>query len=190
MRSHFHCLAAVVVLLSLAPVEASAPVRGIVGQPAPSWDGVRSWANLPDGVTTLDVSDFAGDVVYLFAFQSWCPGCHSHGFPTLEAVARELADEPDVHFVAVQTVFEGFQVNTEPKALSSVRQFDLDIPVGHDPGPKGGRSTILDHYRTGGTPWTALIDREGRVRFNDFSIRSPEAIALVRELLAEPRPDR
>ena len=44
--------------------------RGIQDRAAPSW-GVQTWFNLPEGVSELDVADFAGRVVYLYCFQSW-----------------------------------------------------------------------------------------------------------------------
>jgi hypothetical protein len=103
-------------------------------------------------------------------------------------VSEAFTEEPGVAFVAIQTVFEGFGTNTSPKALATVKKYELDIPVGHDPGPKGGRSTILDRYRTGGTPWTIVIDRGGRVRYNAFSIDAEQAVELIERLLAEEPP--
>ena len=38
------------------------------------------------------MADFRGKVVYLYFFQSWCPGCHRHGFPTLQAMSKHFAD--------------------------------------------------------------------------------------------------
>lgn len=58
------------------------PTYGIEGERAPAW-GVASWFNLPDDKTRLDIQDFEDQVVYLYCFQSWCPGCHSRGFPAL-----------------------------------------------------------------------------------------------------------
>ncbi len=86
---------------------------GILGQRAPNWR-VDEWYNLGDNVERIDVADFKGKIVYLFGFQSWCPGCHSHGFPTLQAVEKHYRDNDDVVFVAIQTVFEGYHVNTYP----------------------------------------------------------------------------
>ncbi len=83
----------------------SRPTPGILGRPAPSW-GVQRWINLPDDATSLDVGDFEGKVLYLYCFQSWCPGCHSQGFPTLQTMIERYRDADDVAFVAVQTVFE------------------------------------------------------------------------------------
>ncbi|MCH7878660.1 MAG: redoxin domain-containing protein, partial [candidate division Zixibacteria bacterium] len=56
---------------------------GILDRPAPDWS-VEKWHNLPPGKQSLDISDYKGKVLYLYCFQSWCPGCHKHGFPTLQ----------------------------------------------------------------------------------------------------------
>ena len=127
-------------------------------------------------------------MIYLYCFQSWCPGCHSHGFPTLREVREHFLDAgaDDVAFVAVQTVFEGHRTNTATKAKSTVAGFELDIPTGHDPGAGGRRPSLMRGYRTGGTPWTILIDKRGVVRFNGFRIRPDKAIAAIEKLRAEP----
>lgn len=155
---------------------------GILGQKAPEW-GVSNWFNLENGTEKLDVSDFKGKVVYLYGFQSWCPGCHSHGFPTLQQVEKHFKENENVVFVAVQTVFEGFESNTIDKAVKTVQEFKLDIPVGHDSGRNGSGSALMRRYRSGGTPWTVIIDREGFVQFNDFSIKPDKAVALIDRLL-------
>lgn len=142
---------------------------GIQDEKAPAW-GVTTWFNLPDGKQALDRHDFDGKLLVVYCFQSWCPGCHSHGFPTLQALKAAYEDRPDIAFVAIQTVFEGFEANTLARAKAIARQYQLDIPFGHDPGPDGQRSLVMQRYRTGGTPWTILIDRNGIVRFNDFHV--------------------
>ena len=159
----------------------SHPTYGIQGERAPAW-GVTSWFNLPDDKPRLDIQDFEDQVVYLYCFQSWCPGCHARGFPALLQVMEAFTDTPDVAFVAVQTVFEGFSSNTLARAQEVARQYHLTIPFGHDPGPDGRRSLILQRYRTGGTPWTVIIDRAGVVRYNDFFIAPDEAVALIESL--------
>ncbi len=164
---------------------AEARKRGIVGQTAPSWQGIETWFQLPKGKKALDVSDFKGKVVYLYCFQSWCPGCHSRGFPTLKHVHHQFGGQSDVVFVAIQTVFEGFTTNTASRALSTVQDFGLDIPTGHDPGPSDGGSLVMRRYRSGGTPWTILIDKKGVVRFNGFRLSPDQARAQVEALIAE-----
>ncbi len=155
---------------------------GISGLAAPEWE-VSEWFNLPDSGSTLRLRDFEDRVVYLYCFQSWCPGCHSHGFPTMKAVVESFADRPEVAFVAVQTVFEGFEVNTAQAALDTVAEFGLDIPIGHDVGPGQTVSPLMRDYRSGGTPWTVFIDRLRRVRFNGFSITPSDAMTGLTTLI-------
>ena len=157
---------------------------GIVGAKAPQWN-LEQWINLPPGRETLDLSDLDGRVVYLLCFQSWCPGCHSHGFPTLVKLIDHYQGQDDVAFVAVQTVFEGYSTNTPKRAWETARSFKLSIPVAHD-GSAGHRSTLMARYRTGGTPWTVVIDREGTVRFNDFRIGVDQARRLIDKLRRQP----
>lgn len=162
------------------------PRYGIQGQKAPEWQ-VKEWINLPKEKQKLELEDFQGKVVYLYCFQSWCPGCHSHGFPTLKAIHKEFEEHPEVAFVAIQTVFEGFQTNTLTQAKQVAKKFELDIPIGHDPGLDRRRSEVLKHYRTGGTPWTILIDSNGVVRYNHFRLEPEQGIQMIRSLLEEKK---
>lgn len=159
------------------------PKRGVLGEKAPSL-GVTTWLNLPEGKDSVDVGDYEGKVVYLYGFQSWCPGCHKYGFPTLTKLIEHYKNNDDVAFVAVQTVFEGFSTNTPQRAKETAQRYGLTIPVGHSGSPNE-RSTVMQRYRTRGTPWTVIIDREGTVRYNDFHITPNDAIALIERLLGK-----
>ncbi len=154
---------------------------GIQGYQAPEW-GVETWFNLPDEQQRIDLRNFTSTVIYLFCFQSWCPGCHSHGFPTLLNVMDQFRVSSGVAFVAIQTVFEGFEVNTAERARETAEKYQLTIPVGHDPGLDGRRSLIMQRYRTGGTPWTIVIDSTGTVRYNDFHVEVNQMTDLINRL--------
>jgi len=152
--------------------------KGIPLQEAPSLDGV-AWIKADDNVTPAIEK---GEVNYLFFFQSWCPGCHSHGFPTLKKMKQEF---PEVNFIAIQTVFEGFSTNTKKRAITAVNSFGLDIPIGHD-GTAGKPSPLMRRYRAGGTPWTVIIDKKGVVRFNGFRLTVEQGKELLMMLEVEP----
>ncbi|MEE9131319.1 MAG: TlpA disulfide reductase family protein [Phycisphaerales bacterium] len=158
-------------------------VGGIVGQAAPSW-GVAQWTNLPQDKKALDLSDFSGKVLYLYCFQSWCPGCRQYGFSTLVELVDRYETAEDVAFVAVQTVFEGYQINTAQAGWRMVQEFGLNIPIGHD-GSNGKRSILMRRYRTRGTPWAIIIDKQGTVRFNGFHIAPDDAAELIDHLRDE-----
>ena len=172
-------------LLPAFPREAIAQSRGVAGRQAPTWQ-VDEWFNLPADAVSLDVGDFKGKVIYLYGFQSWCPGCHSRGFPTLKALIDQYQGNDEVAFVAVQTVFEGYGTNTPAKAKSTGERYDLDIPIGHS-GSTGKPSRLMRSYRTGGTPWTIIIDRDGVVRYNDFHVTPERGSKIIDALLKSPK---
>ena len=168
-------------LLVTSSFDADARRLGILYQPAPSWR-VSEWFQLPAGKPSLDVDDFKGKVIYLYCFQNWCPGCHSHGFPLLQKLTRYYKANDQVTFVAVQTTFEGFFTNTFEGAQKIAERYQLKIPFGQS-GSSGQLSQLMVNYRTGGTPWSIVIDRNGIVQFNDFHIYEADAIRLIDRLI-------
>jgi len=192
MRNRRHALGPFLSCVAIAVLSSSflaaAQERGIQGRKAPSW-GVEQWINLPENKDTLDIDDYRGKVLYLYCFQSWCPGCHKHGFPTLKEMIGRFEDDEDVAFVAVQTVFEGFHTNTFERAKEVAERYELEIPVGHS-GEDGQRSELMTRYRTGGTPWVVIIDKEGVVRFDGFHVRTDPAERFIRKLADAPGTER
>lgn len=151
---------------------------GIVGQQAPELK-VGYWIDAKGDKTQFRLADHKGKWVFLKCFQSWCPGCHSHGLPALKQISEALADNSNVVLAGIQTVFEGHTINTVDKVRETQLQYDLKIPMGHDPGDK--RSYTMQDYRTGGTPWMILIDPSHKVIFNAFSINADKAIKFLKE---------
>lgn len=160
---------------------------GITGRAAPDFRFETWLANVDagDGLSLVSIDE---PIVYLYNFQSWCPGCHSHGFPTMKAVKNHVETTGRAHlvkFVAVQTVFEGHDSNTEQAALESVKRHELaDIALGHD---SGSPPTIMEDYRTGGTPWTVIVGpgSDRIVLADGFQIDAPTAIELIDSQLAQ-----
>ena len=153
---------------------------GIVGQSAPSWD-IAQWIG-PDGqkIKSIELSKLGHGYKVIYCFQSWCPGCHSHGFPSLKKMVDGLEGEP-VAFVVIQTVFEGHEQNGFEKVLETQKRYGLRIPFGHD-SRKDESPDIMKKYRTGGTPWFIIIDPQNKVVYNGFHISADNAIATLKEL--------
>ena len=170
-------LVTLVSILGYTNLDASGRQLGILNQPAPAW-GVQQWEQLPEGKESLDVIDFKGKVFYLYCFQNWCPGCHSHGFPLLQKLTKHYQDSNSVAFVAIQTTFEGYFTNTFEGVQKIAHQYGLKIPVGQR-GSEIQHSRLMRDYRTGGTPRSIVIDKQGVVRFNDFHIYEKDAIRLI-----------
>ena len=159
---------------------------GIKGLNAPAWN-IPFWIDEKGRKAHFKLDDFRGKVIYLYCFQSWCPGCHSVGFPTLQALYQYYKADENMAFVAVQSVFEGFEINTSDKLRDVQQKFALPIPFGHDDGSTLNleNAKIMEDYKTGGTPWVIIISPSGKVLFNDFNIAVSEAQKIMEEAKKE-----
>ena len=130
----------------------------------------------PDGLPTrLDA--FRGKVAVVNLWAMWCAPCKLE-MPTLAALARSYADNPDVAVVVINvdvgdlTPARAFLADNAPLAFYSDPKFQMPFEF-------GGK---------GGMPQTAIIDRQGRVRAlmtGEADWNAPEARALIDALLAE-----
>ncbi|SFU18795.1 N-acetyltransferase [Pseudomonas marincola] len=162
---------------------------GIKGQPAPELR-ITDWVDRHgQPIAPFRLSEHAGKVRVIYCFQAWCPGCHSHGFPTLQSLITEFKDQPVV-FAVVQSVFEGHRENGPEKRAENAELYQLDLPFGQDDGLP--RPTIMSDYRTGGTPWFIVIDRNGVVVANNYRPENLAATisAALDSTPAEPSPSR
>ena len=150
---------------------------------APEFD-VNQWNNAVGNETeAIKLSDFKGKFKVVYCFQSWCPGCHSKGLPNLKKMVEALKDNDKITFLAVQTVFEGHDSNTYKKMVETQKQYDLQIPFGHDVGNDGkSQSNMMKNYQIGGTPWFLFIDKHDNVVFSDFHLNPDAAIKFLKTL--------
>lgn len=148
---------------------------------APEFE-VKQWIDAQGNKTTpIKLSDYKDTFKVVYCFQSWCPGCHSKGLPDLKKMVTVLADNTNVSFLAIQTVFEGFEDNTFDKIIEVQKQYDLKIPFGHDAGDDGkSNSKIMTNYQTGGTPWFIFIDKHNHIVFADFHLNVDAAIEFLK----------
>ena len=146
---------------------------------------VKEWVDAKGEETKqIKLAAFDGKFKIVYCFQSWCPGCHSKGFPDLKKMVESLKGNEKVIFLAVQTVFEGHHENTYEKMVETQKQYELKIPFGHDAGDDGrSRSKIMTNFQTGGTPWFIFIDKNNNVIFADFHINVDGAIEFLKKLV-------
>ena len=109
------------------------------------------------------------------------------GFPTLKKLTEIFKDNDEVVFVGVQTVFEGYSTNTKDKLRENQLKYELKIPMAHAPGNPQTHEIppIMRNYRSGGTPWTVIIDPSGRVVYNNFHLDVKPAVQLIENLLVK-----
>jgi thiol-disulfide isomerase/thioredoxin len=159
---------------------------GIVGLPAPPLENVRWIDENGDERSSLTLAELGQGFRILFFFQDWCPGCHAHGFPTFVTLAEELRDK-GVGLAAIQTVFEGADVNTFDSLRENQRRYGLRVPFGHavaKPASAAAVPAIMEAYRSGGTPWFVVIAPDGRVVYNGFRLDAERLVQILRPLAA------
>jgi len=162
----------------------SRPGYGIVGQEAPEL-AVTQWIDgSGEESAPFTLADQKGKFKVIYCFQAWCPGCHSRGLPSLQKMTKALEGNDKVVFAAIQTVFEGSHANTYERMVEIQKEYNLQIPFGHDDGKDTSRkiSSTMQNFRTGGTPWFILIDQSGKVVFNDFHLKTDKAIEYLKNL--------
>jgi thiol-disulfide isomerase/thioredoxin len=163
---------------------------GIVGLPAPPLEHIR-WINKNgDERGSLTLAELGQGFKILYFCQHWCPGCHETGFPTFVTLAEELRDK-GVGLAAIQTVFEGSEVNTFDRLRENQRRYGLHIPFGHavaDSASGDAVPTIMEAYRSGGTPWFVVIAPNGRVVYDGFQLDAGGLIQTLRPSAPMPTP--
>lgn len=183
-RSFLLASAAASTLLIPKITTAASSRYGIVGQKAPELK-VSEWIDGTGKSTTFKLSDHKGKFVFMEFWQAWCPGCHSHGFPSLKKITDGLEGNDKFISIAIQTTFEGFSVNTSNQMRVIQERYDLPIIMGHDAGTEGSHPYTMKSYRSGGTPWAVLISPDGDVIFNDFSINPESVISFLKKSIQE-----
>lgn len=132
----------------------------------------------PDGAET-DLSAFAGRVVLVNYWATWCPPCRAE-MPSLDALAAAMGD--DIAVVAL---------STDIGDMSKPRRFFEEIgietlAVYHDPTRAVAREAAIL-----GLPVTAIHDREGREiarLVGDAHWDSETAKAIIAEMVARTAP--
>jgi len=151
------------------------------GFEAPEWHAF-GWVNVPPNGKPPTRALTKGRVVVIHCFQAWSPGCLSWSFPVHRRVEQEYAKAADVVHLHLQTVWEGQHHNLPEANERMVKQFELASPVGYDAHVDGARLSIFARqYSIGGTPWTVVIGKDGKVVFNAVTPKNEKELFAVIE---------
>jgi thiol-disulfide isomerase/thioredoxin len=128
--------------------------------------------------TELSLADYAGEVVVLNFWASWCGPCRAEQ-PELNAAATAMADLP--------VAFLGVNIDdTVPNAQAHEREFEIPYPSVFDPA--AAYASEFGGVGPRSIPTTILIDAEGRVAARLFGITDLIEVTALAERLAEEAP--
>lgn len=159
---------------------------GIAGLPAPPLENIRWIDENGDERGPLTLAELGQGFKILYFFQDWCAGCHAHGFPTFVRLAEDLR-ETSIGLAAIQTVFEGSQVNTFDRLRENQRRYGVRVPFGHavaDLASADAVPAVMQAYRSGGTPWFVVIAPDGHVVYDGFRLDAKSLVDALRPLAA------
>lgn len=103
----------------------------------------------------VTLSDYAGKVVVLNFWASWCPPCKEE-MPEFQKLYDELSESEDAVLLMLNQT-DG-QRETEKKANNYIEEEGLTFPILYDTGEVGGSIFGINSI-----PTTVVIDREGRL---------------------------
>lgn len=150
--------------LSSLPEDRRLSIESDSFEMAPEWQA-SGWLN---SAAPLSLASLRGRVVVMHAFQMLCPGCVSHGVPQAERVHRTFPRD-DVAVVGMHTVFEHHEVMTPAALEVFLHEYRVTHPVGIDVRDGAGPiPATMRAYGMRGTPTLVLIDRQGRLRLQEF----------------------
>lgn len=136
-------------------------------------DTVPSFSMTTFDGQSINTGDYAGKVIVLNFWASWCKPC--------EAEARELEEAYQNYKPTGEVVFLGLAyVDTEPKSLEYLKKFGITYSNGPDLATE-----VSQMFRVSGVPETFIIDRQGKLSYfkkGPFS-STEEILAVVDDVL-------
>ena len=143
--------------------------QGLEGQRAPSFDVVTP------GGAQASLSQYAGKIVVLNLWASWCPPCRAE-MPDLQRLYSAYA----ARGVVVVGVDEG---ESREHAASFARALGIRYPIWIDEDQRYGRV-----YAALGLPTTVIVNRSGVVmRGFDGALSYPQMTQALTPLLSSPQ---
>ncbi|MCP4935195.1 MAG: TlpA family protein disulfide reductase [bacterium] len=178
-------LLSIVIGLSVPAASVAKNLPPHISLPAPEWE-ISEWINSKG----FKLSELKGKVVVIDFFQLWCPGCNSFSVPLMHKWEQKYADQVKagkIQFVSIHTVFEGHNYQNPARLKKYLKEKGIEHPVGVDKQQKGHYVPLtMRRFNTKGTPEMAIIDKQGRIRFQRFgSFDVAASEQLIDQLLSE-----
>lgn len=124
---------------------------------------------LLDGEGTLTLSDYAGDVIYLTFWASWCTPCQAE-MPYLAQLAERHSEE-DLHIIGINVE------DDKAAAIEFASDLNINFPLVHDTD-----RSVSTLYRVPGYPTHYIVDRKGKIRYSGLGFNLADAGTIGQEV--------
>lgn len=135
-----------------------------------------SWSLTSTTGETVSIEDFRGRVVVLDFWATWCPFCAASA-PGLSRLSEHYSEQP------VQFLGLNLWETSDPGPW--IEQHAIPYPVLLEAGP------VADLYKVGATPFTIVLDRQGKIahveRGGEASVRVANVRAAIERALGTGR---
>lgn len=138
----------------------------------------------------LSLEKLRSKVVLVEVFQMLCPACVMHSMPQAGRLWQKFRSGPgagEVAIIGLHSVFEHHDVMTPQALVVYLHEFRIPFPVGVDmPGSIGRIPQTMQAYGMQGTPTALYIDRDGRLRRQEFGTESDDIVLeRLQRMIAE-----
>ena len=149
--------------MSSGASSASGAEHPLLGAAAPSFELAS-----PDGKQKLKLADYAGKVVVVDFWATWCTPCHD-SFPAYQRLAQKFAGKAAV---------VGISVDEEPGGIAKFAQeTGAKFPLAWDDGQITSKS-----YQPPTMPTCFVVDKSGVVRFVHAGFHAGEEQEIASEI--------
>jgi thiol-disulfide isomerase/thioredoxin len=122
-------------------------------------------------ISTFDLSQYQGKVVYLDFWASWCKPCKK-SFPWMNQLTRKYADK---NFVLVT-----INLDTDAKAMEKfLEHTPAEFDIFHDPN-----GSLAEKFQLQGMPTSYLINSNGKVVSRHIGFKTSETNQYQSEIEA------
>ncbi|WP_164104343.1 TlpA family protein disulfide reductase [Candidatus Laterigemmans baculatus] len=162
-------LVAVAAYLAFAPKRAVLPPAGTYGP--------FDFTLVSTEGETVSLDDFAGQVVIVDVWGTWCTPCRM-GIPHFVELQDEYREE------GLRIVGINYEMGTPDEALAAIEKFTSEVPVNY-PLLIGDDATGAQIPGFGTFPNVLFIDRQGKIRHTLVGLHSKEELEAVAKPLLE-----